>query len=136
MSSRSLYIAFALGIPLTMSAKHILDVYRRISPVPLTRIASADSVPNSLIQSSAVREHVNPNNHVQVEDSRFIDVIIPPDRSAPADEAVLAQFIRGFFGGRVFAPERSLLRMLRRTLTYFPCEYRFHRTPFYLRIQA
>jgi hypothetical protein len=44
-------------------------------------------------------------------DTRFMTVDIPPNKRDVSDEVLLAQFVKGFFGGWVFFPESVALKL-------------------------
>lgn len=108
----------AAGVVLLLT-KHVITVYCKISPAPRRRIIEVDSIPDSLNDSATRKTMVNPHNHTSLVDSRFMDVHVPAAAQALKDEVLLAAFVRGFFGGRVFAPERALLRLSRPDLVKF-----------------
>lgn len=108
----------AVGVVLLLT-KHVITVYFRIAPAPRRRIIEVDSIPDSLNDSITRKTMVNPRGHTSLVDSRFMDVDVPAAAQGLKDEAFLAAFVRGFFGGRVFAPERALLRFARPDLVKF-----------------
>lgn len=60
---------------------------------------------------------VNPRHYSEsVMDSRYAELKIPSQYS---DEDILAQFVRGFFGGVVFAPEKFLANNILPKITKF-----------------
>jgi hypothetical protein len=52
-----------------------------------------------------------------VYDTRFMTVDIPPSMRDVSDEVLLAQFVKGFFGGWVFFPESVVLKLVGMQLT-------------------
>ncbi|KFZ11504.1 hypothetical protein V501_04734 [Pseudogymnoascus sp. VKM F-4519 (FW-2642)] len=66
-------------------------------------------VTQELLTSSTFKL-INPQNHVIVTDQ--VSVCLPASSiSGLSDEAVLALFTRGFFGGKVFAIERLYMKL-------------------------
>lgn len=59
---------------------------------------------------------MNPHNYFSTQDSRSIAV---RRREGVSNEQLLARFVKGFFGGRVLAPERIVLSGLGRDLVGF-----------------
>lgn len=93
-------------------------VYRRISTADASRITSQDHVADSFQQSRTIRQLVNPRGHAAWGDSRSITLTIPRGRRV-SDEVMLAQFVKGFFGGRVFAPEKTGLAIFKQSVGPF-----------------
>lgn len=87
---------------------HLRQIQVAVRNIPIDQIVRTASIPESLDQGSAVAI-VNPNRHIPIHDSRHITVEIS---NTLKHEEILARFVRGFFGGRVFAPERSILRAM------------------------
>ncbi|KAI8935570.1 hypothetical protein NX059_008139 [Plenodomus lindquistii] len=109
-------IAVSTFVALAASALyHLRQIQVAIQNVPIHDIVSTESIPDSLDHGQAVAI-VNPKRHVQIQDSRHITIKIPQSIS---HEEILARFIQGFFGGHVFAPERSVLRTVRTEITHF-----------------
>ncbi|KAL9945714.1 hypothetical protein ACHAQF_008307 [Verticillium nonalfalfae] len=112
--------AAAIALPTIIAAKHILQVYARISAAPRRNITEVDVNPASFLQSVTVTQHVNPNVHPALHDCRHMDVSIPEYARDLADQVLLAAFVRGFFGGMVFAPERAVLKIAKLNLLNYP----------------
>jgi len=108
----------AAGVVLLL-AKHVITVYFKMAPAPRRRITEVDIIPQSLFNSATRKTMINPHDHTSMVDSRFMDVDVPAAAQGLKDEALLAAFVRGFFGGQVFAPERALLRFARLDLVKF-----------------
>ncbi|KAJ6440117.1 low temperature requirement protein A [Purpureocillium lavendulum] len=98
-------------------------IYRRVSATPLRTITSADTVSETFAKSATIRELVNPRGHFAWCDSRSVTLELPRRESREekdgaacdegvSDQALLASFVKGFFGGRVFALERIGLGVL------------------------
>lgn len=108
-----IFTTCAVALPALLLGKHAWDVYVKTSPTPRRQITTVDGAPDSLHASTTVRNLVNPRGHVSTADGLFIDVDIPEKAQKLSDEALLAAFVRGFFGGKVFAMERGLLGLFR-----------------------
>ncbi|KAF7563674.1 hypothetical protein G7046_g429 [Stylonectria norvegica] len=96
----------------TAAGAYGFAVYRQVSSVQRRHITSFDAMPDSLRQSISVKDYVNPRNHPPMADMRFTTVDIPLQHRNVTDEALLATFVKGFFGGVVIAPERTVLQAL------------------------
>lgn len=116
-SISKLFVASA-AVASTVAIVHVLKIRNATYSVPTSQIASSPTVPDSLRQSKATLI-TNPKGHVTVDDTRYITLNLPAHLS---DEKILARFVKGFFGGHVFAPERSILRAVGRELTVFECK--------------
>ncbi|KAF2017408.1 hypothetical protein BU24DRAFT_490580 [Aaosphaeria arxii CBS 175.79] len=97
------------------STAYLLQTYRSISPIKSSAVCSSNSIPNSLLTSQA-RKLTNPKDTLALNDTRWTDVKVP---RGTTDEVVLARFVRGFFGGYVFAPERMMLKVYGRDMASF-----------------
>jgi hypothetical protein len=89
--------------------------YSSISLPSAVEIKTAGRIPGSFAQSFAVSA-VNPHHHVTIDDTRSAHVSVPNSLS---HDQILGKFLIGFFGGKVFAPERMALRLMRRQLVNF-----------------
>lgn len=94
-------------------------VYNRTRATDSTRIQRFEKIPDAFQQSSTISKIVNAKNHPAKGDSRFITVDVPPQHKDVSDELLLAQFVKGFFGGVVISPERMTLQTLGLNLVYF-----------------
>ncbi|KAF2465867.1 uncharacterized protein BDR25DRAFT_204293, partial [Lindgomyces ingoldianus] len=72
--------------------------------------------PPSFSSSASIRKTTNPNSCVALTDTRSITLTVP---SRLSDEVILARFMKGYFGGWVFTPERSVLRVWRPDIVRF-----------------
>jgi hypothetical protein len=100
-----------------------IPYYHTMPPILGLRQASANpsflSILRSLVFTYPVTQElltsstfnlINPRNHVIVTDQ--VSVRLPASSiSGLSDEAVLALFTRGFFGGKVFAIERLYMKL-------------------------
>jgi len=62
---------------------------------------------------------VNPRNYVGLHDTRTMVIRLPPSKKDWSDGQILASFVKGFFGGWVFTPERILFQVIRPSLVHF-----------------
>jgi hypothetical protein len=92
--------------------------YSQISTISTTQISSSDQVPPEFKKSKAA-EITNPNKHIALDDTRRITIKLPGPLS---DEEILARFVKGFFGGWWFSPERAALRGFGKVLVDFQRE--------------
>ncbi|KAH0430352.1 hypothetical protein CcaCcLH18_07864 [Colletotrichum camelliae] len=118
MSARSM-IGIIVAVPAIFALKHAWEVYLQIRVVGRRRIVSNSGISHTYRQSSTIENIVNPRNHVSTADSRYVDLILPKNAAEATDERILAAFAHGFFGGKVFAPERRVLAAIGRDFTGF-----------------
>lgn len=100
---------FALG-----PALFLLDLRGSIATSYRHPIQISNSIPSSLAKSHLLVAIVNPDSHIAMTNthSTLLPVsCLPTTHSGemPTDKELLARFTRGFFGGQVFAVERSAL---------------------------
>ncbi|KAL2205035.1 hypothetical protein CC79DRAFT_1323779 [Sarocladium strictum] len=109
-----------LAIGSTVSAVGIYGaiVYRRMSQTQGIVITKTDyDAPTPFRTSPTMRNIVNPRHYPEsVMDTRWATLKIPLQYT---DEQVLAQFVRGFFGGIIFTPERLLANNVLPKVTQF-----------------
>ena len=114
---------FRLTWPLTLTilatppALYSLYVYKQLRPTQAYPIYWSNDISQTLATSATVTRLVNPNKHVAATDTRSVLISrssIPrhADGARLTDREVLDKFVKGVFGGRVFAPERIVLRIL------------------------
>ena len=108
---------FAAFIPVALGY-YLFQAHRQISAVPTSKITVADAVPPSFLRSKAF-SIVNPRGYAGSNDTRSVVIELPQSKASESDEQILANFVEGFFGGWVFAPERLMLQALRRKLVNF-----------------
>lgn len=99
-----------------------LAAYTNISKASRNSISVYHDIPETFASSHTVRNLVNPNNHPLALDSRSITIRGSKFSQLP-DEALLARFVKGFFGGWVFTPERYALKALNISTGPFPGEH-------------
>ncbi|KAF2116942.1 hypothetical protein BDV96DRAFT_39104 [Lophiotrema nucula] len=91
-------------------------IWRRVSHIDSQHISSSDSATLALSRSKSA-SIINPRGHQAFGTSRSTTVQVP---QGIGDEELLERFVKGFFGGIVFAPEGTILRLLRARLVDFP----------------
>ncbi|KAH9219104.1 hypothetical protein DL95DRAFT_331287 [Leptodontidium sp. 2 PMI_412] len=103
-------------LSLPIAGASFLAVYFYNRPLPLTtprkitttRALSSSCTAKSTSRSSSI---VNPNNHISDPDSISIE-LLRSEIGELNDEEILARFLKGFFGGWSFLPERTYLGAL------------------------
>jgi hypothetical protein len=103
-------LAASLTVAIAAASTYSLFALYHISSISPRNITSTKTISEIFRTSKSVKSIVNPKNHIAHNSSRSISVTVPRDVS---DEAILARFVQGFFGGYVLAPERSVLGLLR-----------------------
>ncbi|PKS05138.1 hypothetical protein jhhlp_008505 [Lomentospora prolificans] len=123
MAGRRLLPSKILGVSLctafTMGSIYAYLIHQRIKDIDSKRIVVRETIPEHFKQSWSVKDVTNPRLHPSRADSRFITLEIPDQYRGVSDEALLARFVRGFFGGLVIAPERLVLQTVRMNLVHF-----------------
>ncbi|KAI8668090.1 hypothetical protein NCS55_00833300 [Fusarium keratoplasticum] len=109
----------SLVAAVTVGGTYGFMVQRRVRLVDRGQITRFETIPESFEKSRSVSEIVNAGNHARVSDSRFIALDIPSQHHDVSDEALLAKFVKGYFGGAVIGPERRTLQTLGRNLVHF-----------------
>jgi hypothetical protein len=56
--------------------------------------------------------HLNPRNHVSATDSRLI-TLSKTEIGNLTDEEILSRFLKGFFNGYIFLPEKGIISLFR-----------------------
>jgi hypothetical protein len=110
-------------IPVLLSATTIY-LNHRLLPASKTKSIKIFTALSPSIASSYSLRIVNPKNHAIFSDSRSI-TLSKKEVGSLTDEEILARFVRGFFEGWVFTPERWLiggLGMLGRKLVFMSFE--------------
>lgn len=87
----------------------MFDVARELAPTRKAIIQTKLNPPRSTTDSCAVRKIVNPHNFPSKGDSRATTIKVPNDVT---DEQLLAWFLKGFFGSRLFTLEALGLRLV------------------------
>ena len=107
----SLLLASSLSVPaITLFIATYL--YNRPLPASQSRqIHKTDTICTSYATSNTIQEIINPRHHDAMIDSRSIH-LSKKEVADLGDEEILARFLRGFFGGWIFYPERNLIAAL------------------------
>lgn len=113
------FLLTTLIAPATAVGLYAFIINRRIASVKRSLITSSESIPDSFSSSHSVRAVVNPNHHVSLKDTRGLTITLSDQNASLSDEQVLARFLKGFFGGYVFAPEAFILQRLPFRSAYF-----------------
>ena len=112
-------------VTITAAGTYGYSVRRRISVVDPRQITSSntfDDIPGAFKQSNSVTKIVNARNHPPIGDHRYMTLDIPDRMHDVSDEVLLAQFVKGFFGGAVIAPERMTLQLFKLNLVHYKGE--------------
>lgn len=94
-----------------------------VTPAQYRLVHAKDGVCKSFSESKTIRQIVNPRNAPRTADSYFRTITLSKDQAKISNKALLANFLRGFFSSRVFAPEAFALRLLRLDLGEFSGMY-------------
>ncbi|KAJ5241999.1 uncharacterized protein N7469_000326 [Penicillium citrinum] len=100
------------------SATYAYTVHKAVRQIDPQRMTRQQTVSDSLRNSRSVNKIVDPRGGSIVFDTRYISVPIPAHRRDISDQELLARFTKGFFGGAVLRPERTVLRKLRWELVH------------------
>lgn len=103
----------------TAAGYYLHRLHRTLSLVKTSAVTVIDSDPPSLLESRTCRSVVNPRGYPGYHDTRTMMVILPEPKAHWTDEQILASFVKGFFGGWVFTPERLLFQSLKIDLVRF-----------------
>ncbi|KEF51324.1 uncharacterized protein A1O9_12674 [Exophiala aquamarina CBS 119918] len=91
-----------------------LMITRTVHRVKPSSISVYDTSEESFLHSQTCSAVVNPRRHQVTSDTRSIQFHLPPSKTQYSDEQILATFVKGFFGGWVFAAEGALLGAVKR----------------------
>ncbi|KAF4983367.1 hypothetical protein FZEAL_1219 [Fusarium zealandicum] len=105
-------LATSLVAAVTAGGAYAFMVQRRISLADRSQIIHTETIPESFAKSRSVSEIANAGKHISMADSISIPIQVPPQHRDVSDEVLLANFVKGFFGGAVLGPERTALRTL------------------------
>lgn len=86
-----------------------------------------NNVPTNFSESKTIRQLVNPRNFSRTADSYSQTIDLPVYSADIPSEALLACFLRGFFGSWTFMPEAIALRTIQPNLGEFSSEYALRR---------
>jgi hypothetical protein len=109
----------------TAGGVYSFTVSQRVSPVDKNLITRSTDIPETLKNSRSAREIINARKHVYHSDWRWITLDIPAEHHDVSDEVLLAKFVKGFFGGAVFRPERWVLQAVGLDLARFSSKYTY-----------
>lgn len=110
------FLGLAVSIPTLLAVKHVWEIYRIVRHVPKRRVVELNGVSEVFCRSHTLERLVNPRHHIFVGDTRHVDLHLTKNVE---DATILAAFVEGFFGGKVFAPERVVLQTVGKRLTSF-----------------
>lgn len=113
-------IIIATGLLASATASGVYTLNARRTLVNPDRMARSAKVSDAFTCSKAVHELANPRQHQATTDTRSITIDIPPHHRQVSDQVLLASFVKGFFGGLVFGPERVALQTLGPKLVNYP----------------
>jgi hypothetical protein len=107
-----IFLFSALSIP---ASALLIKVYLHNHPLSASKtrtITTTETLSPTAALSSSIHKTVNPRKHIIVADSRSIR-LSRKDIGNLSDEEILARFLKGFFGGWIFTPERYLIGFLK-----------------------
>ncbi|KAG8676813.1 hypothetical protein FPOAC2_02928 [Fusarium poae] len=125
MAFRSLsqkILVTSLAAAVTAGGVYSFTVSKRVSLVDKNLITRSQDIPESFIASKSAGEMLNAKKHVYHSDWRFITLDIPAGYETVSDQVLLAKFVKGFFAGAVFRPERVALQTVGIDLVHFSKE--------------
>jgi hypothetical protein len=112
MAPKPLMLLSSLALPATAL---LITTYLYNSPLSIQKtrtIKTSTTLSATCTTSHSLHHLVNPRNHISATDSRRI-VLSRAEIGNLSDEEILARFLRGFYGGWIFAPEKALIGVLR-----------------------
>lgn len=89
-----------------------LIVHRQITIAETKHITVSTDISSAFKDSTTIKSLVNPRGHQSMRDSHHMRLKLPPHLRDVSDEAILARFTKGFFGGWTLTPERTALRLM------------------------
>ena len=110
ITRRHFLLLSAISIP---AGAIFLKTYLHNNPLSASRtrtITTADILSSTTTLSPSLKI-VNPKSHIGLEDSRYIH-LSAKEIGQLSDEEILARYLKGFFGGWIFTPERGLIAFL------------------------
>ena len=108
--------SIAALVPVTLGS-YLVQVQRQISILKSSQVTRTEASPARFESKSFAV--VSPRGHDRSHDTRSIVIELPKAKRFDSKEKILAEFVEGFFGGWVFTPERTVLRVLRKRLVNF-----------------
>jgi hypothetical protein len=112
MAPKPLILLSSLALPATAL---LITTYLYNSPLSAHKtrtIKTSNALSATCTTSHSLHHFVNPRNHISATDSRRI-ILSKAEVGNLTDEEILARFLRGFYGGWIFAPEKALIGVLR-----------------------
>jgi hypothetical protein len=112
MAPRPLFLISSLALPATAL---LISTYLYNAPLPARKtrtIRTSDSLSPTCSNSHSLRHIVNPRNHVSATDSRLI-TLSKTEIGNLTDEEILSRFLKGFFNGYIFLPEKGIISLFR-----------------------
>jgi hypothetical protein len=112
MAPKPLFLLSSLALPATAL---LISAYLYNAPLSARKtrtIQTSNSLSATCSTSDSLHHIVNPRNHISATDSRRI-ILSKTEVGNLTDEEILARFLRGFYGGWIFAPEKALIGALR-----------------------
>jgi hypothetical protein len=106
LAMRTIFATAVAAAFAATSIYHARQVHNAVSRIPVKQISSSLQVPQSLVTSAAAKI-TNPRGHMPIQDTRFTTVDLSGSAS---DEEILSRFVKGFYGGHVFALEGAFLK--------------------------
>ena len=101
----------ALAVPVTGLSLAAYLYNQPLAAAKTRAIISTETLSPTCASSASVRAVVNPRHHVQWTDSYTIR-LSRAESSGATDAELLARLVKGYFGGWIFTPEKSLLALL------------------------
>jgi hypothetical protein len=106
MAPRPLLLLTTLALP-TTALLLTTYLYNPLSKKTLT-IRTSETLSPTASTSRSLHQIINPRHHISATDSRLI-TLSKTEIGNLTDEEILSRFLRGFFGGWVFWPERGVI---------------------------
>jgi hypothetical protein len=114
------FITYPLSFGITIISGYCLFTWIQLSAIPHGQISASDCTPQTFRISRSITTIINPNTYLANHNSRSVILHVPKDLS---DEVLLARFVKGFFGGYVFAPEGAVLRAMKKDMVKYSCTW-------------
>jgi hypothetical protein len=117
MAPKPIVLFTALSLVLPAASALLLSTYLYNYPLPVSKSRTIKTSLSLSPTSSSSPSHliINPHRYARnsSSDSRFI-ILTKSEIGNLTDEEILARFLRGFFGGWVFMPEKGIIALFRR----------------------
>jgi hypothetical protein len=111
MAPRPLLLLTSLALP---ASAILLTTYLHNHPLPWQRtrtIKTSNTLSPTCLTSPSLHI-VNPRSHISATDSRKI-ILSKDEVGNLTDEEILSRFLKGFYGGWVFWPEKGVIAAFR-----------------------